>query len=395
MSQTGRVSELLWPGDARAGDIFGDQAFLEAMVRVEQAWLDGLAGVGLATPAALSVPDLDEVSAGAESGGNPVIPLVAALRRQSREAHRGMTSQDVVDTALVLCLRDAVDRVDADVARQAAALARLSREHRGTAMAGRTLTQYAVPITFGLKAATWLAGLTDATTELRRVRATLPMQSGGAAGTYAAVVQLLSDREDPVGETARLVSGVAERLGLRDSAPWHTRRTPITTAADALVLLADAWGHIAGDVALASRPEVGELREAAGGGSSTMPGKSNPVLSILLRRHALSAAPLAATLHTAAASYLDERPDGAWHVEWETLAILGRRSVVAASQAADLLEGLVVDAERMTARATEAADTLHAEQRSMGGDEPTAYLGAADRIIDATLARAADLWKDL
>ncbi|MFI2707050.1 lyase family protein, partial [Nocardioides sp. CER28] len=194
----------------------------------------------------------------------------------------------------------------------------------------------------------------------------------------------------------------SERLGLAFAAPWHTERSVLTEHADALVGCADAWGRVAADVALLSRPEIAELREAAGGGSSTMPGKANPVLSVLLRRHALAAPGLAATLHTAAASYVDERPDGAWHAEWDSLRTLARRSVVAASQAADLLEGLVVDAEAMSARAVAADETLRAEQRSMGGPSTSSggiheapYLGATDLIIDDALDRARILWKDL
>jgi 3-carboxy-cis,cis-muconate cycloisomerase len=128
-----------------------------------------------------------------------------------------------------------------------------------------------------------------------------------------------------------------------------------------------------------------------------MPGKANPVLSVLLRRHGLTAPGHAAILHVAAAAYVDERPDGAWHAEWDALRTLVRQTVVAASQAADLLEGLVVDTDRMAARVSEAASTLTAEQRSMGGagDDPAAYLGATDHLITAALERAALLWKDL
>ncbi|WP_335972403.1 lyase family protein [Streptomyces sp. CA2R106] len=383
------MADLLWPGGERAGDIFTDAAFLAAMVRVEQAWLDALAGAGLAAPVSLVAPDADVVAAGAESGGNPVIPLVSALRRQSRDVHRGLTSQDVLDTALVLCLRDAVRAVEGELSRQAAALAGLVRAHRATVMAGRTLTQYAVPITFGLKAATWLNGVTAAADRLTRC-APLPVQLGGAAGTLAAPDALAGGPDGAL----RLVEDTAGRLGLPVSAPWHTERSVLTEHADALVACADAWGRIAGDVALLSRPELGELREADGGGSSTMPGKSNPVLSVLLRRHALAAPGLAATLHTAAGCYVDERPDGAWHAEWDTLRLLARRTVVAASQAAVLVEGLVVDADRMTARAGQAASQLTAEQRSMGGGQGP-YLGAADALTDAALGRARRLWKDL
>jgi 3-carboxy-cis,cis-muconate cycloisomerase len=404
------VADLLWPGDERAGDVFDDAAFLAAMVRVEEAWLGALASAGVGAddvPLAgvVGADDIAALSAEAEAGGNPVIGLVRLLRERSgsRWVHRGLTSQDVLDTALVLCLRDALDAVLVDVARCAGALAGLARAHRGTVMAGRTLTQYAVPVTFGLKAATWLSGLADATDVVRRVRAELPIQLGGAAGTLAAVVELArdsADRADPVEVVAGLVRRVAGELALQGGVPWHTRRTPLTSAGDALVTLADSLGRIGADVALLSRPEIGELREAAGGGSSTMPGKANPVLSILLRRHALAAPGLAATLHTAAAAYIDERPDGAWHAEWATLRTLARRSVVAASQAADLLAGLVVEADRMGARAAENAETLTAEQRSMSGmsgrdGAAGAYLGANDLIIDTVLERAGRLWKDL
>jgi 3-carboxy-cis,cis-muconate cycloisomerase len=395
------MADLLWPGDERAGSVFSDASFLEAMVAVEQAWIDALAAAGIA-PERVSLTDIvgpddaDGLATGAEAGGNPVIGLVRLLRERTGAGwvHRGLTSQDVLDTALVLCLREALDRILADLERQARALAGLVREHRGTVMAGRTLTQHAVPITFGLKASGWLLGLADATVGLRRVREELPGQAGGAAGTMAATVELARDLPDPVAAVAGVLRTFVRSLDLQGGAPWHTRRTPLTGAADALVTVADGWGRIGADVALLSRPEIGELREAAGGGSSTMPGKANPVLSVLLRRHALAAPGLAATMHAAAASYVDERPDGAWHAEWDTLRTLARRSVVAGSQAADLLEGLVVDADRMRARAAEVDQTLRAEQRSMAGDsvaEPP-YLGATDLIIDNTLERAEHLW---
>ena len=399
------MGDLLWPGDERARSVFSDGAFLDAMVRAEQAWLDTLADAGIAPSTVrlsglVGASDLDALASGAESGGNPVIGLVRLLRERSGSSwvHRGLTSQDVLDTALVLCLRDALDAVLVDVERQARALAGLAREHRGTVMAGRTLTQHAVPITFGLRASSWLLGLTDSTVTLEGLREDLPAQAGGAAGTLAAVVELARELPDPVAAAAAAARAFAGRLDLVDGPAWHTRRAALTAVADALVELSDTWGRIGGDVALLSRPEIGELREATGGGSSTMPGKANPVLSVLLRRHALAAPGLAATLHTAAAAYVDERPDGAWHAEWDTLRILARRSVVAASQAADLLEGLVVDADRMAARAAGADEVLRAEQRSMTpaddhGEPP--YLGVTDLVIDEALERAGHVWEDV
>ncbi|TQL67649.1 3-carboxy-cis,cis-muconate cycloisomerase [Nocardioides albertanoniae] len=416
---------LLWPGEERAGDLFSEAAYLAAMVRVEEAWLAATVSAGIApeearTPLAglVSSGDLPGLAEGAEAGGNPVIGLVKLLRGRldgeaARWLHKGLTSQDVVDTALVLCLRDVLDRVEDELAAQAAALVGLARQHRATVMPGRTLTQHAVPITFGLKAATWLSCLNDAAETLRRTRASLPAQIGGAAGTLAAVVGLarLRGLADPVAAAQEATTTAATTLGLTPRTPWHTNRAPLTTAADALVTAADTWGRIAGDVALLARPEIGELAEPGGegrGGSSTMPHKSNPVLSVLVRRHALAAPPLASTLHTAAASYVDERPDGAWHVEWETLATLARRSVVAASQTTELLAGLRVDAARMRTTAEAAGADLLAEQRSLtdfvGGDVLTGtdaatglgdYLGAADALIDAAVGRAHELWKDL
>jgi 3-carboxy-cis,cis-muconate cycloisomerase len=141
-----------------------------------------------------------------------------------------------------------------------------------------------------------------------------------------------------------------------------------------------------------SRPEIGELSEGVGGGSSTMPGKSNPVLSALVRRAALSAPGLAATLHVAAADSGDERPAGAWHAEWDTLRTLLRRTVVAAGQATELLAGLEVHVDRMAATLRAGGDAVRAEQRSMaelaGRTPADDYLGAGEAYLEAPLARA-------
>ncbi|ETW24543.1 3-carboxy-cis,cis-muconate cycloisomerase, partial [Mycobacterium gastri 'Wayne'] len=250
------------------------------------------------------------------------------------------------------------------------------------------------PTTFGAKAAVWLNGVVDA---YRRLGAlTIPAQFGGAVGTWAATTELatlLTATTEPTDLADRVVRSAATTLGLQVRLPWHTTRTPVTAAGDALVGCTDCWGRIAADVVTLVRPEIAELDEPVSGprgGSSSMPHKRNPVLSILIRRAAIAAPHLAATLHTAAALANDERPDGSWHVEWDTLRTLARRTVVAGSQCGELLAGLDVHTAQM-AQNLSAADVLGEQQviADLAGTEASpSYLGAVDRLIDQSLQRA-------
>jgi 3-carboxy-cis,cis-muconate cycloisomerase len=407
------MTDLFWPGDERAGSLLSGAAWLVAMESVEAAWLAALVEAEIAPESArhrvenlIGADDVDAVAAGAESGGNPVIGLVAVLRDRlpdepARWLHRGLTSQDVLDTGLVLCLRDALDRLGVEQRRQIGQLSVLAESHSGTAEVGRTLTQHAVPITFGVKVAGWLTGVVDAAEAVRETRSALAVQIGGAAGTLAAATELarLRGRDDPAEVSWRLVEATAATLGLAARPPWHTARSPLTRVADALVTCTDAYGHIAADVTTLSRPEIAELSEGAGGGSSTMPQKHNPTLSVLIRRTALAAPGLASTLHLAAATTVDERPDGAWHSEWAALRDLGRRTVVAASQTTDLLAGLHPDDDRMRTN-LQAASGIDAEQQSMielagGAPGPTSdYRGASARLIDAAVRRGRKLLEE-
>jgi 3-carboxy-cis,cis-muconate cycloisomerase len=294
----------------------------------------------------------------------------------------------------VLCARTSARQVLEHLDTTVTALSRLARRHRDDVMAGRTLTQHAVPITFGLKAAQWLQGVLDARDDLRALG--FPIQVGGAAGTLAAVVELAGD----VDAAQFLVAEAARTLDLDTAPPWHTNRTVLTRYADAMVRASDAMGHIANDVLLLARPEIAELAEpvvTGRGGSSTMPQKSNPVLSVLIRRAALAAPGFGAQLHLAAAEAVDERPDGSWHTEWFALAALSRHTLTAASQTAELVAGLHVDTARMAAVVKQQASALTAEQRSMGtllgrdvDPDPRHYLGATGEIIDEVLARVVD-----
>ena len=411
------MTELLWPGAQRAAGVFTDEALVEALVVVELEWYLVLADAGVAPRVDLpSRPRLVAESCTAlsgqeeavEAGGNPVIPLLAVLRAQlaptapeaARWLHRGLTSQDALDTALMLLLQKACRQVLGSAAGQVRTLRTLAERHRRTVTAGRTLTQHAVPTTFGLTAANWLNGVLDALEDLRRVTSTLPVQVGGASGTLAAVAFLTSARDDPGVRALELGADLAGRLGLQPAPPWHTNRRPVTRTGDVLVAVVDAWSHIANDVLVRARPEVGELSEgtqAGRGGSSTMPHKQNPILSVLVRRAGLTAPQLGATLHAAAAAAVDERPDGGWHAEWTALRTLARQAVVAGAQTVDLLGGLEVHEDRMRETATRATDDLLAERlvlAELRGLDPRssadldAYLGASDRLVDAAVGRA-------
>jgi len=352
------MADLFWPGDDRAGDHFTSESFLWAMVDVEADWLGR----------PLEVPDhVEWLSNEAELGGNPVIGLVELLREQDASVHRGLTSQDVVDSALMRMAEAAVESLRTDLDSLIARLADLAATHRDTPMVARTLTQHAVPTTFGFRVAAWLTAALDADEALADLD--FPDQIGGAAGTRAAIVEL----------GRALPPGIPR---------WHTTRAPVTRIGDALVGATDACARIANDVVTMSRPEIGELSEGAGGGSSTMPGKANPVLSVLVRRAALTTPQLGATLHLAAAQQVDDRADGGWHAEWATLRDLVRRTLVAASQTDDLVAGLQVHADRMTATLEAAGDAVLAEQRSMTDHPSPTYLGDAAAYVDAVVSRA-------
>ncbi len=363
-----------WAGTAVAA-LTGDRAFLQALLDVECAWIKVLAEAGyvdrsyvvpVAAAAFADQYDVASVADRAQGGGNPLIPLLADLRlhvaaghpEAAAAIHRGATSQDIVDTALMLLARRAIAAIGADLRSAASALAGLAEAHRRTLCAARTLTQHSLPSTFGLKAAQWLSGVGQSGVRLESVAAGLPLQWGGAAGTMAGVA-LLVERARPRaagehdGGPLALASALASRLGLADPvAPWHTNRLPVTGLGQALADVLAAAGKMANDVLLLSRPELGEVSEpaAAGrGGSSAMPQKQNPVLSVLIRSAALAAPGYQVQLQAAAGSAIDERPDGSWHVEWQALRQLLRLAGGAAAKLAELGAGLTIHPERMRA----------------------------------------------
>ncbi|MFB9476487.1 3-carboxy-cis,cis-muconate cycloisomerase [Nonomuraea salmonea] len=355
-----------------AAETTGDAAVLQAMLDAEAALTRAQAALGLAPAAAAEAVtaacradafDLPDLVVRARSGGNPVIPLVADLRRaagpHSPYVHRGATSQDILDTALMLVAHRTLGPVLAELDTVIGRLSTLAADHRATPMAARTLTQQAVPTTFGLKAAGWLTLVTDASVRLTAARQALPAQLGAAAGTLAAFD---TDAQQPGGgpEPGSPESGarpVALELPARFAAelglavpvlPWHVLRTPVADLAGALAFTAGALGKVAADVLVLSRTEIGEVTEGVGGGSSSMPHKHNPVRATMIAAAARQVPPLAATLYAALAAE-DERPSGAWHAEWQPLREALRLVAGATRDAAELVADLRVHPDRMAA----------------------------------------------
>ena len=325
-------------------DVVSDEAWLRALLEAERALATAQASVGvISQEAAAAVIDACtgdfDAAALADEGrraGNPVEPLVRALREHAEFAHWGATSQDILDTAAALVAREATTLITAELDGVARACAELADRHRSTVMAARTLMQQAVPTTFGLKTAGWLVGTLHARERIAAVR--LPAQLGGAGGTLAA----LGDHGVDV------LRAYCVELDLPEPVlPWHTRRLRVAEVGAGLAIAAGFLSKIALDVVLLAQTEVGELREGDSGSSSTMPHKQNPVGSTLTRACALRVEGAAAAMH-------------------ETLG------------------GLEVDVERMRANIGE--DTL-SEAARFGIDvtAPQDYLGSADAFVDRAL----------
>jgi 3-carboxy-cis,cis-muconate cycloisomerase len=382
----------LWDGILARGAVraeVDDGAWLQAMLDVEAALArvqgsphaDSIAGCCQA-----ELLDAGRLGAEAARVANPVVPLVRAVRESvepdaAADVHRGATSQDILDTAAMLVAHRALGPLLDDLGASAGAAAALAERHRETAMAGRTLLQQAVPITFGLKAAGWMTGLDAAAARLAEVRRDrLAVQLGGAAGTLAAFG----------GDGPRLLADLAADLGLGEPAlPWHTDRTRVAELAAALGEACGAAGKVAGDVVLLAQTEVAEVSEGdpGAGGSSAMPHKHNPVAAVSTLACADQAPGLVATLLRCMVGE-HERAAGAWQAEWRPLSDLLRLTGSAAAWLRHCLEHLEVDAERMTdnlRRGSEQALREHADAKDMldVGDAVAAAAALVDRALES------------
>ncbi|MBX6742841.1 MAG: 3-carboxy-cis,cis-muconate cycloisomerase, partial [Acetobacteraceae bacterium] len=266
--------------------VFGEPAFLQRMLDVEAALARAQARLGIVpaeAAAAITAAaraeklDLPALAAATRNTGYPVVGLVKQLSalagpEAGRWTHWGATTQDIMDTAVVLQMRDAFALLQAELAAVIAGLARLARAHRGTVMAGRTHLQHALPVTFGYKVAVWLSPLITMQERLAQLRPRVErLQFGGAAGTLAS----LGD------QGLRVQEELGRELGLAvPDIPWHVARDGIAEAVGFLGLLTGALSKLATDVILLMQTEVAEVAEphqAGRGGSSTMPQKRNPI----------------------------------------------------------------------------------------------------------------------
>lgn len=322
----------------------------------------------------------------AVSAGTPAIPLVRRLTALvpgdgQRFVHWGATSQDVIDTALVLQMRDGLALMETGLLALGAACASLVEVHRHTPMAGRTLLQQALPITFGLKAARWLAVATRQVTALRALHArVLVVQLGGAAGTLAS----LGD------QGVRVAELLGRELGLGiPELPWHTERDRVAEVACALGILAGSMGKIATDVALLAQTEVGEVSEGAvpgKGGSSTLPQKRNPVDAV----EAIAAARLTIGLVPVVLGAMvqeHERAIGGWQAEWSAIPDLFRFAAGAVERVRGAVAGLEVHPDRMRANLDQTGGLIMAEALSIALARRLGREHAHDHI--QTMARRA------
>jgi 3-carboxy-cis,cis-muconate cycloisomerase len=338
--------------------IFSARQQLRAMMRFEWALVCALekhgfaeAGSGAVMESLLEedLVDVESLKHGAAEAGNIAIPfikqLTAAMRARSEAAaraiHLGATSQDVLDTALVLEMREALSLIGGMITRLDSALVSQIHKHADTVLMGRTWLQPGPPTTLGLKLAGTLAALRRSRERIRSAtERNLVLQFGGAVGTLA-----------PLGDLGEAVSAeVARILELREpELPWHTQRDRIAEIVQVLALLTGTLAKFARDVALLMQAEVAEASEETSGtrgSSSTMPHKHNPVAcAAIIAIHARMPGPVSTMLSAMPQEH--ERGLGLWQAEWEVVPEAFRLASAAVCYSCEIVEGLQVNAERM------------------------------------------------
>lgn len=378
-------------GTAEMRAVFCDAGYLARCLEVEAALARAQAGLGLIPAAAANeisakakpgILDLERLKHETEIVGYPILPLVRQLAaacagEAGRYVHWGATTQDIMDSALVLQLRAALDLLEADLAAVSAALAALARRHRDTPMAGRTHLQQALPITFGFKAAVWRAPIERHRERLAQLRPrVLVGQFGGAAGTLAS----LGDQ----GLAVR--AALMRELGLGEPAiTWHVARDGLAEAVLFTGLVTGSLAKIATDVMLMMATELSEAFEPfehGRGGSSTMPQKRNPISSELIVACAKLVRQHAALMLDAMVQDF-ERATGPWHAEWIALPESFIATAGALRQAKLMLAGLTVDTGRMAQNLGMTSGLIVAEAVMMGLAPKLGRQAAHDIVYDA------------
>jgi 3-carboxy-cis,cis-muconate cycloisomerase len=349
-------------------EALSDAAFVRAMLRFEASVaIAQAAGGDIPRDHATAIADAfrgpapvpTELGAAATKTGTPVVALVAWLRdavgeKAAASVHRGLTSQDVVDSASMMLASGAVRAIQVDLEAAATRLAALASEHAATPLAGRTLLQRALPTTFGAVAAGWLDGVEAGIEALARVRGGLAVQLGGPVGTAGGIGR----------DAGAIRAAVAGDLGLADpGAAWHTERSRVADLAGALGVAAATVGKVALDVVLLSQDELAEVSDdrPERGGSSAMAGKHNPVSAVLARSAALRAPGLVSSVLVAAGSGEHQRAAGAWHAEWRSLRELMLAVGSGAAWMRDTIEHLTPDPGRMAKNLGQAANDADLE----------------------------------
>jgi len=377
--------------------VFGELAFLVRCAEVEAALARAQARLGIvpadaaatisdAAAAVAANPDtldLARLKRETETVGYPILPLVRQLAERAGAAgrwlHWGATTQDIMDTSAVLQIRAGLALIESDLAALRGHLAALARRYRDTPMAGRTHLQHALPVTFGYKAAVWLAAFDRHAARLAELKPrVLVVQFGGAAGTLASL---------GAGETAPAsCTELARELGLAEPAiTWHVARDAITETVQFLALLGGSLGKIAFDVMLMSATEFGEAAEpfvAGRGSSSTMPQKRNPISCELILAAAKALRQQAGLVLDAMVSDF-ERATGPWHVEWIALPESFGYAAGALHQAEFMAGGLIVDPDRMARNLGMTHGLIVAEAVMMGLAPYTGRNEAHDLVYDA------------
>lgn len=377
-------------------DVFDDASMLARLVRVEVALARVQARLGLVpakaaetiAAAAADVTDAAAIARDARESGSLAIPLVRVLTASveardpdsARWVHFGITSQDVVDTAMVLALQRAREAIARDHDRLRASLRTLSDAHAQTLMVGRTLLQSALPTTFGYKVAGWYGTANrSGRTLIDAFDQASVVQCGGAVGTLASLGA----------QATAVASGLAEELGLNPAdAPWHACRDRLATLVTSCGVYVSSLGKIARDIALLSQDEVAEVSER-GGGSSTMPQKRNPAGCALVLAAAARVPGLVSSFLTSSVQE-HERGVGGWHAEWPTLAAVVQSTGVASASLADAIEHLSVDSKRMRENLDRTRGVVFAERvmlllvPSLGRERATALVHAAVTRARAT-----------